>query len=190
MALRARSLSWTVLAAGGALCATVLSYLFGEVIGDFIGGWVTEEIGARTGIEEARVKTIIAGWLLPVAVVPAAMWLAAIVTRWRSALNGQPEPAPRLLASSPWIEPRAAWTRRARRSLSRSTTKRRWRFISTARRRTARRSLSGPWSRSAPHGTLTHVGHRWMAKDADGRELRHYVATAGADRTVIIESAY
>lgn len=43
---------------------------------------------------------------------------------------------------------------------------------------------------SPPYGTLTHVGQQWVAKDAEGRELKHYVAAAGADRTVMIESVH
>lgn len=83
MPTRLTSLFWTILFGVGGLCFWALSYVLGQIFGDFVGGWVAEEIGARTGIEEVQVKAILAGWLPAVAIIAFAMWVTFIATRWR-----------------------------------------------------------------------------------------------------------
>ena len=82
MASRPKTLARVLCGAFGALCVLVFSSLTREITGDFIGGWVSETIGGLVGVGEPQVKAFIAAWLLPLAVVAAAMWFTAVVTRW------------------------------------------------------------------------------------------------------------
>jgi hypothetical protein len=84
MRLPRPSFGSTFLFAIWALFSAVLSYFLKEITGDFASGWVTDEIGARTGIGEAQVKAVISAWLPAMVTVAAAMWLTAFVLRWRS----------------------------------------------------------------------------------------------------------
>ena len=90
MPTRSTSLFWTILLSVAGLCSGALFYVLRKIFGDFVGSWVAETIGAWTGIEEARVKAIVAGWLPAVAIIAFAMWVTFVVTRWRYAADQKP----------------------------------------------------------------------------------------------------
>ena len=83
MSTRSTTLSRAILASVGGLCFGALVYLNGQLLGGFIGDWVTEGIGVWTGIDEAQVRSVIADWLPAAAIIVTAMWVTFIVTRWR-----------------------------------------------------------------------------------------------------------
>jgi hypothetical protein len=95
MATRRSGLFWTVLAAIFGLATTLLRYALEQVLGDFVTDRITGVLGAWTGVEEAQVIAFVATWLLPAAIIAAAMWLTAVVLRWHRADGTEQEAPPR-----------------------------------------------------------------------------------------------
>ncbi len=141
-------------------------------------------------------KTIITAWLLPVAVVAAAMWLTAVIVRWRIGVERAAERAPPSAARSAGVFP--GGRAEARPGAGVSVPAPAMPFVATFHNQTAvalhifRTRPDGTTDpavllqpRSA-YGALTQDGDRWVAKDGLGRELRRYTAASGADRLVLI----
>ena len=193
MPARPKTLARVLLVAFGVLCFFVLSYLTREVVGDFISGWITEEIGARTGVGEPQVRAFIAAWLLPAASIVLAMWFAAVVTRWRV----KAEHAERDVLSRPspsvGVFP-AGRTNASGASMALPAAS----FVVTFHNVTAapvHLFRAGPdgvtdapllFEPRSALGALTREGDQWVAKDMIGGELRRHAATIGADRLVRI----